>query len=72
MEPPEETRRWVGELVGITADEHLARSGEAWTTLGPALTAVHEALVSAETEPAVQMLFPAVEEPPSGKSLGQQ
>jgi hypothetical protein len=64
MEPPEEARRWISELMMVPVDDHLARSRQAWATLGPALAAVNEAPMPAETEPAVQMLFRAALEPP--------
>ena len=62
MEPPEEVRQWVSELVGIAPEEgRLARSVEAWALLIPALEAVHGATVPVETEPATQMVFPGTE-----------
>lgn len=72
MEPSEETRRWISELVGVPVDEHLARSHQAWATLAPALAAVHEASVPEETEPAVEMRFPAGGEPPVARSPDQE
>ena len=72
MEPSEETRRWISELVGVPVDEHLERSREAWAALGPALAAMTEAPVSAEAEPAVQMRFPALLEPPVARSPVQE
>lgn len=72
MEPPEEVRRWVGDLVGLPVDDHLSHTRQAWEALEPALAAVHEAPIPAETEPAVRMLFPIVEDPASASSLGQQ
>ncbi len=68
MEPSEEARRWISELVRVPVDQHLARSRQAWATLAPALAAVNEAPVPAETEPAIQMLFRAVLEPPVARS----
>jgi hypothetical protein len=65
MEPSEEVRQWVSDLVGIAPEEgRLSRSLEAWAILGPALAAVHGAAVPAETEPATQMVFPEMEGPP--------
>lgn len=62
MEPPEEVRRWVSELVGIAPEEsRLSRALEAWEKLGPALAAVHGATVPVETEPATQMVLPGLE-----------
>ncbi|HSC72190.1 MAG TPA: amidase, partial [Candidatus Methylomirabilis sp.] len=72
MDPSEETRRWISELVGVPVDEHLERSCQAWAALGAALAAVTEAPVPAETEPAVQMRFPALVEPPAAKSPDQE
>jgi hypothetical protein len=72
MEPSEEARRWISELVGVPVDEHLARCRQAWATLGPALAAVNETPISAETEPAVQMLFRGVVEPPVAGSPDQE
>ena len=72
MEPSEEARRWISELAGVPADEHLARSRQAWATLGPALAAVNEAPVPAETEPAVQMLLRAVAQPLVASSLDRE
>jgi hypothetical protein len=68
MEPSEEARRWISELVGVPVDEHLERSGQAWVALGPALAAVNEAPVPAETEPAVQMLVRPIAEPPVARN----
>ena len=62
MEPPEEVRQWVSELVGIAPEEgRLVRSVEAWALLIPALEAVHGVTVPVETEPATQMVFPGTE-----------
>jgi hypothetical protein len=62
MEPPEEVRQWVSELVGMAPGEGpLSRSLVAWAVLGPALAAVHGAIVPVETEPATQMGFPGLE-----------
>jgi len=73
MEPPEEVRRWVSELLGMTPEENrLPRALEAWAILGPALAAVHSATVPAETEPATQMVFPGLEEPQSEASRGDR
>jgi hypothetical protein len=71
MEPPEEVRQWVSELVGLAPEEsRLSRPLEAWAILGPALAAVHEATVPVETEPATQMVFPGLEGPQSEGSRG--
>jgi hypothetical protein len=71
MEPPEEVRQWVSELMGIPAEEGgLSRSLEPWAILGLALTAVHGAAIPAETEPATQMVFPGLESPQSEGSRG--
>ena len=62
MEPSEEVRQWISELVGMAPGEgRLSRSLVAWAVLGPALAAVHGATVPMETEPATQMGFPALE-----------
>ena len=62
MEPPEEVRQWISELVGIAPEEgRLARSVEAWAILVPSLEAVHGATVAVETEPATQMVLPGTE-----------
>ena len=62
MEPSEEVRQWVGELLGIAPEEgRLSRSLGAWSELGPALAAVHSAILPAETEPATQMVLPGLE-----------
>ena len=58
MEPTGEARGWIGDLLGASVDDHLSRAAEAWPSLGPALAAVHEAAVPAETEPAVQLQIP--------------
>ncbi len=70
MEPPEEARQWLRDLLGIPSDESDAsRPLDAWEVLGPALAAVHEASIPAETEPAIQMIFPDMEEPrPEGSA----
>ena len=73
MEPPEEVRRWVSELLGMASEgSRLSRALEAWAILGPALAAVHNATVPAETEPATQMVFPGLEEPQSEASRGDR
>ncbi len=74
MEPSEEVRQWIGELVGMAPGEgRLSRSLEAWATLGPALAAVHGAIVPMETEPATQMGFPALGDlQPEGSHGDQQ
>ncbi len=73
MEPSEEVRQWIGELVGMAPEERrLSRSLEAWATLGPALAAVHGATVPMETEPAIQMGFPALEGLQPEESDGDQ
>jgi hypothetical protein len=66
MEPPEEVRQWLGELLGIAPEEgRLPLSLETWAVLGPALRAVHGAAVAAETEPATQMVLFRLEGPHS-------
>ncbi len=62
MEPPEEVGRWVSELLGAPLGEDGPRLAQAWAALGPHLAAVHRAPVPAETEPAVRMLFPPLED----------
>ena len=62
MEPSEDVRQWVSELLGIAPEEgRLPLSLEAWAVLGPALAAVHGATVPAETEPATQMVLPGLQ-----------
>ncbi|GEM_PF-3489728 len=59
MEPPEQVRQWIGELLGITLEGDSTRKPlEAWTMLGPALAAVHGATVAMETEPATVLVIP--------------
>jgi hypothetical protein len=71
MEPSEEVRKWVSELMGMPAEEgRLSRSLTPWAILGPAITAVHAATIPAETEPAIQMVFPGLESPQSEGSRG--
>ena len=68
MEPSEEIRQWVGELMGMAPEEGgLSQLLEAWATLGPSLQTVHAATVPMETEPATQLSFPELEvSPPEG------
>jgi len=62
MDPPQEVRQWVSELVGMAPEKgRLARSLVAWAVLGPALAAVHGEPVPVEAEPATQMVLPGVE-----------
>ena len=62
MEPSEEVRQWISELVGMAPGEgRLSRSLVAWAVLGPALAAVHGATVPAETEPVTQMVLPGLQ-----------
>ena len=69
MEPPEEARQWLRQLLGMAPEESSpSRPLEAWAILGPALAAVHAEIIPAETEPATQMLFPELEGPRSGGS----
>jgi len=73
MEPPEEVRRWISELVGVAPEgDRLSRPLEAWAVLGPALAAVHGATIPVETEPATQMVFPELEGPQSEGGRGNQ
>lgn len=72
MEPSDEVRRWASELMGIAPEEdRLSQPLEAWAILGPALAAVHGAIVPAETEPATQMVFHWLEGPQSTRSDGR-
>jgi len=73
MEPSEEVRQWVSELLGIAPEEGLLPlSLETWAVLVPALRAVHGASIPAETEPATQMVLPRLEGPQSGGSQGDR
>lgn len=64
MEPPEQVRQWIGELLGMTSEgDSLRKPLEAWAVLGPALAAVHAATVAAETEPATVLVIPGSGEP---------
>ena len=59
MEPPEQVRQWIGELLGMTLEGDSTRKPlEAWTMLGPALAAVHGATVAMETEPVTVLVIP--------------
>ena len=59
MEPPEQVRQWIGELLGMTLEGDSTRKPlEAWTMLGPALAAVHGATVAMETEPSTVLVIP--------------
>ena len=58
MEPTDEARRWISELVGAAVDDHLSRAPQGWASLGPALAAIHGVAMPAETEPAVQIHIP--------------
>ncbi len=64
MEPPEQVRQWIGELLGMTLEGDSTRKPlEAWTMLGPALAAGHGATVAMETEPATVLVIPGSSEP---------
>jgi len=66
MEPPEQVRQWIHELLGVRLEEDRAgRPLGAWAVLGPALAAVHEATFPVETEPATLLLVPGMDEPQS-------
>ena len=66
VEPPEQVRQWVQEVLGLSQEEHRARTPLAlWAVLGPALAAVHEASFPPETEPATLMVVPGVDGPRS-------
>ena len=70
MEPSKEIRQWHRGLLGIPPDEDdPSRPLEAWEVLGPALAVVHETNIPMETEPATQMLFPALEDSPTKENL---
>jgi len=67
MEPPEQVRQWIGELLGMTLEGDSTRKPlEAWTMLGPALEAVHGATVAMETEPATVLVIPGSGDPGTG------
>jgi hypothetical protein len=62
MEPSEEVRRWISELLGIVPEgDRLSWPLDAWGILEPALDAVHRATVPMETEPATQMVLHGLE-----------
>ncbi|MBI4735649.1 MAG: hypothetical protein HY766_06250 [candidate division NC10 bacterium] len=59
MEPPEQVRQWIGELLGMPLEGDSTRKPlEAWSVLGPALAAVHGATVAMETEPVTVLVIP--------------
>ncbi len=71
MEPSEEVRQWVSELLGIAPEEgRLPLSLQTWVLLGPALAAVHGATVPVETEPAIQMVLLGLQGLQSNRSQG--
>jgi len=59
MEPRQDARRWIGELLGAGVDGDLSRAAEAWATLGPDLAAILQAAVPAETQPALMLRIPS-------------
>jgi len=60
VEPPEQVREWVRELVGLAAGgDRPGGPLTAWAVLGPALAAVHVATIPVETEPATLLVIPA-------------
>jgi hypothetical protein len=66
MEPPEQVRQWIHELLGVRLEEDWTeRSLGVWAVLGPALAAVHEATFPVETEPATLLVVPSADEPQS-------
>lgn len=59
MEPPEQVRQWIGELLGMPLEGDSTRKPlEGWTMLGLALEAVHGATVAMETEPVTVLVIP--------------
>ncbi len=63
MEPPDDVRQWVEELLGVRPEaDRAGRPLEAWAVLGPALAAVHEATIPVETEPATVLVVPSADE----------
>ena len=71
VEPPEHVRQWVQEVLGLSQEEHRARTPLAlWAALGPALAAVHEATFPPETEPATLLVVPVADEPRSAGGAG--
>ena len=67
MEPPEQVRQWIAELLGMPSEGDSTRKPlEAWTMLGPALAAVHGATVAMETEPVTVLVIPGSSEPGAG------
>ncbi|MBI2163515.1 MAG: hypothetical protein HYU32_05170 [candidate division NC10 bacterium] len=59
MEPPQQMRQWIGELLGMPLEGDSTRKPlEAWSVLGPALAAVHGATVAMETEPVTVLVIP--------------
>ena len=53
MEPPKEVRCWINHLVGVEASmDRLSEPLGGWAILSSALSAVHEATISSDTEPA--------------------
>jgi len=60
VEPPEQVREWVRELVGLAAGgDRPGGPLTAWAVLGSALAAVHGASIPVETEPATLLVIPA-------------
>ncbi len=53
MEPPDEARRWISDLLGVAVDGHLSGAVQGWAALLPALDAIRDADVPAETLPAI-------------------
>lgn len=73
MEPPEEVRRWISDLLGIVPEgDRLSWPLEAWGILGPALDTVHRATVPMETEPATQMVLSGLERATSEEGRGSR
>lgn len=67
MEPPEQVRQWIGELLGMPSEGEGSRMPlEAWSVLGPALASVHAASVAMETEPATVLMIPGSGDPGTG------
>lgn len=67
MEPPEQVRQWIGELLGMPLEGDSTRKPlEGWTMLGLALEAVHGATVAMETEPVTVLVIPGSGDPGTG------
>ncbi len=59
VEPPEQVRQWVREVVGLAPPGDRPEGPlPAWAVLGPALAAVHGASIPVETEPATLLVIP--------------